>query len=104
LILFAALAACFVGLAWLALAMDVHWLQVRGSPSPDRRAVATLRILGASALLMSFVLCFVADHASMAPLVWVMALAGGALLVALTLAWKPRALAPLVAWLPSARD
>ena len=97
-ILFLALAACFLGLAWLALAMDVHWQQVRGSGAPAPGTARLLRILGGLALAASFVLCFVADHASMAPLVWVMALAGSALIVAFTLAWKPRLLAPLIAW------
>ncbi|HEX4987069.1 MAG TPA: DUF3325 family protein [Burkholderiales bacterium] len=100
-ILFAALACSAVGLAWLALAMDVHWQQVRGPQSPARSAVTLLRVLGALALAASLVLCLVADHLSMAPLVWVMSLAGGALLVAFALAWKPRLLAPLVAWLPA---
>jgi hypothetical protein len=96
--LFLALAACFLGLAWLALAMDVHWQQVRGSAAPAAGTARLLRIMGGLALAVSVVLCFVADHASMAPLVWVMALAGGALLIALILAWKPRVLLPLVAW------
>ena len=34
----------------------------------------------------------------MAALVWVMALAAAALVVAFTLSWRPRWLAPLVAW------
>jgi hypothetical protein len=97
-ILLAALLACFLGLAWLALAMDVHWQQVRGAGIPGAGIRRLLRALGALALLASLILCFVADHASMAVLVWVMALAGGALLVAFTLSWKPRMLAPLVIW------
>jgi len=34
----------------------------------------------------------------MAALVWGMALAGSALIVAFTLTWRPRWLAPLVVW------
>jgi hypothetical protein len=98
--LFLALAATTLGLAWLSLAMDVHWQQVRGAQRATPGAVTTLRVAGSLALLASLILCFTADHASMAPLVWVMALAGGALLVAFTLAWRPRLLAPLVAWVP----
>ncbi|HWA12159.1 MAG TPA: DUF3325 family protein [Burkholderiales bacterium] len=93
-ILFLAVATGFLGLAWLALAMDVHWLQVTGTQS--RRPAIALRFLGAAALAASLVLCFIADHVSMAPLVWVMAIAGGALLVAFTMAWKPRLLRPLI--------
>ncbi|MET0580564.1 MAG: DUF3325 domain-containing protein [Pseudoxanthomonas sp.] len=100
-ILFVALACCALGLAWLALAMDVHWQQVKGSRAPSSGTARVLRVFGTIALLASFILCFVADHATMAPLVWVMALAGGALLVAFALAWRPRLLSPLVAWLPA---
>jgi hypothetical protein len=58
----------------------------------DARARGALRTLGGLGLLSSLGLCLLADHASMAVLVWVMLLAGGALLIALTLAWKPEAL------------
>jgi hypothetical protein len=98
--LFAAVATNALGLAWLALAMDAHWQQVRGPQRPPSNTVRVLRVLGTLAIVLSLILCFVADHASMAPLVWVMALAGGALLVALILAWRPRLLSPLVAWVP----
>ena len=98
-ILTAALASNAVGLAWLALAMDVHWQQVRGAGL--RGPVTVLRFLGGAALSVSLVLCFVVEHPSMAPLVWVMSLAGSALLVAFTLAWRPRLLAMLVAWMPA---
>jgi hypothetical protein len=93
-----ALVASFVGLAWLALAMDTHWRQVRPLNARSHGATVALRVLGSAALVLSLILCLVADHASMAVLVWVMALAGGALLVAFTLSWNPRMLAPLVVW------
>ena len=95
-LLVAALLTCLVGMGWLALAMEAHWLQVRGG-HPSRAGVLRLRILGALALAASLVLCLAADHASMALLVWVMALAGAALAVALTLTWRPRWLR-LLAW------
>ena len=98
--LFAAVACNTLGLAWLALAMDAHWKQVRGPDVPALRTVVTLRVLGALALAAALALCVAADHASMASLVWVMALAAAALMVAFTLAWRPRLLAPLVAWTP----
>lgn len=100
-ILFAAVACCALGLAWLALAMDTHWQQVRGANGLQPATAKILRLLGTVALVVSLVLCFAADHASMAPLVWVMSLAGGALLVAFTLSWRPRLLAPLIAWVPA---
>jgi Protein of unknown function (DUF3325) len=93
-LLLAALAA-FVGFAWLALAMKVHWRQVLGGDGPAAGARKALRALGAAALVASALLCFAADRPSTAVLVWVMLLVGAAPLVALTLAWRPRLLRPL---------
>lgn len=94
----AALVSSFAGLAWLALAMEVHWRQVRVGAPLTRRTCAVLRALGVSALVLSLALCLAADHPTMAVLVWVMSLAGGALALSLTLAWRPRALRVLVPW------
>ncbi|QPF73254.1 DUF3325 domain-containing protein [Roseateles sp. DAIF2] len=97
LMLAGALLAALLGLAWLALAMDVHWEQVRGRGAPQPRgAVRALRVLGVLALAGSLWLCLLVDHVSMASLVWLMALAAAALTVAFTLSWKPRLLAPLL--------
>lgn len=99
LLLVVALSLCTLGMAWLALAMDVHWQQVRGgNGTASPRVVRVLRASGFAALLLSLLICLRADHASMAALVWVMALAGSALIVAFTLSWRPRWLAPLVFW------
>ena len=96
LLLAAAFACSITGFAWLALAMESHWSQVRGTHHvPAARA---LRVLGASALAASLALCLAADHPSMAALVWIMSLTTGALVVTFTLSWRPRLLAPLVAW------
>lgn len=100
-----ALACNFIGVVWLALAMRVHWAQVFSARQRTPRARLLLRILGAAALFVSFLLMARASHISMAPLVWFMSLAGSALIVAMTLAWRPRALGPLAPWLirPKAR-
>ena len=98
LILAAALSCCVLGMAWLALAMKTHWQQVLGDRPLVREAQFTLRLLGASFIALSLLLCLLADHPTMAILVWVMALAASALLVAFTLSWKPTLLSPLVAW------
>lgn len=83
------------GLAWLALAMERHWQRLRlGSPS--RAAVLALRGMGGVALLASLALCFLLDHASIAVLVWVMALVPAALAVTFTLSWRPEWLLPLL--------
>ena len=96
LLLTIALFACICGMAWFALAKDMHWQQLRSGVSAQRRL---LRLLGTLSLIASLLLCLAADHASMAALVWIMALAGSALMVAFILAWRPRLLAPLIAWL-----
>ncbi|MEQ1807419.1 MAG: DUF3325 domain-containing protein [Burkholderiaceae bacterium] len=89
--LFAGAVVCiYVGFAWLALAMDAHWVQAQG-PQPARPPSPNfLRGLGTAALLLSLVLCLLADTAAIAPLVWAMALAAGACAVAFTLTWRPR--------------
>lgn len=97
----AAYLLCFAGFGWLALAMDAHWRQVRRDRLPALGWRHALRMLGAAALALALAACLAADHATMAVLVWVMLLAAAALSVAFTLSWRPRWLAPLVAWLPA---
>ncbi|WP_311220725.1 MULTISPECIES: DUF3325 domain-containing protein [unclassified Acidovorax] len=103
LLLTLALIASTLGLAWLALSMEVHWEQVRGAGAAlPRRTAVVLRWLGAVALVASFALCIAVDHPSMASLVWFMSLAGGALATAFTLTWRAHWLRPLVAWVAGA--
>ena len=97
----AALLAAVVGMGWLALAMPVHALQAWGRV-PSATVLTVLRWTGAASLLLSLCLCLAADHASMASLVWVMAMAFAALLTAVTLAWHPRWLRLLAPWVASA--
>jgi hypothetical protein len=93
----AALLAGVAGMGWLALAMPAHAQQVWGrAVSPA--TVRVLRVLGALGLVASLGLCLVVDHASMAVLVWVMALAASALAVAFTLSWRARWLGVLAPW------
>lgn len=99
-LLVAALLCSTAGMAWLALAMKVHWQQVRGNAAISVASARLLRVLGALALAGSLWLCLAADHGSIAALVWVMALAASALSVAFTLTWRPRVLGALVFWLP----
>lgn len=86
------------GFGWLALAMDAHWRQVRGGGKPTPGARILLRVAASMAFLFSLVLCNLPDHATIAALVWVMALTAGALAVAFTLTWRPAWLRPL-SWL-----
>lgn len=88
--LIAATALALSGMAWLALAMEVHWGQVMHRPATQApRARQLLRGLGALALLLSLLACLMADRPSMAALVWIMLMAGSAVAVALTLSWRP---------------
>lgn len=98
LLLAGALLSGLLGFAWLALAMETHWCQVRGEEPFSPRLQRVLRLLGALALAASLLLCLRADHATMAVLVWVMTMAASALAVAFTLSWRPRWLAPLLVW------
>ena len=98
LLLIAALLASAAGMGWLALSMDVHWQQVRGNAPQPPGLVTTLRRLGAAALFASLLLCLAVDSASMAVLVWLMAIAAAAVTVAFTLTWRARALGVLVFW------
>jgi hypothetical protein len=93
-----AFACSLTGMAFLALALKPHWEQARAlDPYPATRA-RRLRAIGGVALALSLGFCVLADHVSMAVLVWVMTLTAAALLVAFVLAYRPRWLAWLVAW------
>ncbi len=83
----------------LALAMPPHWEQVRAPNPYPRDKARSVRALGAISLGVSLAFCLAADHPSMAPLVWVMALAASALVIAFALAFRPRWLGWLVAWI-----
>lgn len=94
-----ALLCCVIGFAWLALTLEPHWRQVRGNQPLPKLMIPVLRTLGSISLCASLLLCLLADHPSMAVLVWIMALAAAALMVAFTFTWTPRAFLPLVVWI-----
>jgi hypothetical protein len=91
------------GFGWLALAMEPHWRQVRGTPPPTRAGTTLLRGLGALSLLLSLAACLRADHPTMAVLVWVMLLAAAALAITFTLSSRPALLSPLCLRRPARR-
>lgn len=93
----AAAAMALAGMGWLALGMEVHWGQAMHQPAEAATGTRRLlRRLGAAALAASLLACLKADRPSMAVLVWVMLLAGSALVIAMLLARRPRLLA--LAW------
>jgi hypothetical protein len=83
------------GIAWFALAKLPHWQQVTGESSLSASTRRNLRVAGAVALAAALALSLVADHVTMSFLTWFMTLAAASLIVAFTLAWRPRALAVL---------
>jgi hypothetical protein len=90
------LALLVLGLAWLALAMERHWRQLRRESALSRRTVLSLRTLGTMGLGASLALCLWLDHPTIASLVWVMALVPAALAVTFTFSWRPQWFAPLL--------
>lgn len=97
-LLLAALLASVAGMGWLALSMQAHAQQVWGR-APALATVRLLRGLGILGLAIALGLCLLVDHASMAALVWVMALVAAALFVAFILAWRAHWLGVLAPWL-----
>lgn len=93
----AALLSSAAGMGWLALSMQAHAQQVWGG-MPTSMTSRVLRWIGIAGLAAALGLCLMADHASMAVLVWIMSLTGGSLLVAFTLSWRPRWLRVLAPW------
>jgi len=96
-LLLAALACAQAGMGWLALSLPAHAQQAWGRVPP----MATLRlhrVLGWVALACALLLCLGADHATMAVLVWAMAMSGAALAVAFVLSSRPRWLRVLAPW------
>jgi hypothetical protein len=87
--------ANLLGMGWLALSFDKHWQQVHGGQALGVSRRRRFRIAGVVALASSLAAGFAADHASMAPLVWLMSLAVTALGIAMALAWRPRWLKPI---------
>lgn len=86
----AALAA-LLGMSWLALSLDIHWRQVSAEKNIRRMETPgpSLRLAGAVSLAASLTFCLIADHASMAVLVWIMLIAASAAAVSMTLTWQP---------------
>ncbi|MEY1661228.1 DUF3325 family protein [Isoalcanivorax beigongshangi] len=92
-LLSAALLATLIGAGWWALSLDSHWKQSGGSTRLPPTSARCLRGAGASAWLLALMLCLLADHATMAVLVWVMLLAFATASMAMLLAWRPQWLA-----------
>ena len=97
-LLVAACACALAGMGWLALSLPAHAQQAWGRV-PGTATLRLHRTLGAAALVAALVLCLCADHATMAVLVWAMALSGAALAVTFVLSARPRWLRLLAPWM-----
>jgi len=70
------------GMAAFALTIEAHWRQLLGARARTRRAIGSLRLLGAALLVVALLLCATADPVSMAVVVWTMLLTVSAATVA----------------------
>jgi len=96
---FAAFACSVCGMGWLSLGLESHWVQVFGSAPRFASGARGLYLLGTMAHAGSLVLLMLVEEPSVAVVVWVMTLTASAFLIAVTLAYRPRVLAFLVAGL-----
>ena len=90
-------ALCFIGCTLLALSQQHHWRNVTG----DRKAIPPrFAGLGWALVLLALIPCILRDGGSFAALLWPLLFAAGAMAVAMTLAmtlaYKPNWLGPLV--------
>lgn len=92
-----ALLVSVISMGWLALSMQVHAQQVWGRETSVLTTRA-LRWLGGAGIVAALALCLAVDHATMATLVWVMAVTGASLLIAFTLSSHPHWLRALAPW------
>jgi hypothetical protein len=88
-------ASACAGCAALALSLDRHWRQVTAQPLAPPASAVRLRCAGAAGLCIALMLACWRDGAAFGVLLWTLSLPACALGVALTLAWRPAALAPL---------
>ena len=91
-LLLAAVLMSLASFAWLALAMDVHWKNVQQGQHLLDHPTKKLRLMGWLGLLITAILCFMADRPSMALLVWIMLLAATAPGVGMILSYRPQLL------------
>jgi Protein of unknown function (DUF3325) len=89
--LLVAVITAVLGMGWLALGYKVHWRQV--FPDNDSQSDSLrLKVFGYGFLLLSALSCLMADHPSMAVLVWVMLQTLAAMTIAMMLGHRPSAL------------
>ncbi len=95
LLFLATLAISYVGFACLALSLATHWRKATGESTLPSNRINTLRMIGFSALAVSFALALLRDGVSFGSLLWVLILTLSAVMTAFTFTWKPHWLALL---------
>ncbi|MEM6898552.1 MAG: DUF3325 domain-containing protein [Pseudomonadota bacterium] len=91
LLLGSAALAAVLGCSWLSLSQPRHWRTVIGVG----KAHPLTRPLGWGLIGLSWIFCMARDGASFAALLWPLLIAGAALIVAMTLAYRPRVLSSI---------
>jgi hypothetical protein len=94
LLLVAIFSTAYLSFALFALSQVRHWRVVFDKALPTQREVLLLRSLGILMLSISLALSLVRDGVSFGSLLWITMIGMAALVVALTLAWRPRWLRP----------
>lgn len=90
-----AVCASYAGFAVLAFSQERHWHAVLPKASmPPGLAPVWLRGLGLALHLLALVLTIQAQGPSFGSLLWAVSMSATAMLVALTLTWRARWLAP----------
>ncbi len=97
-LLFIALSlAAYLGFVLLALGQARHWRAASEAAAPGRIGKLALRIAGGVSLSLALCLALFRDGPSFGALLWTTVISVAALVVALTLSWRPRLLRPLAA-------
>ncbi len=81
-LLFLALVVAVGGMGCFALSIGAHWRRLFADLTQTRGAAVGLRLTGALLLVVSFLICTLANPVSMAALVWPMLLTVAVIIVA----------------------
>lgn len=91
----AAALAALLGFAVLALGQERHWSRVSQANRPVARAIRAQRAIASIAIASALPACIAAEGPAFGCLLWALLLMATALVVSLTLTWRPHWLLPL---------
>lgn len=87
--LVSAMTASYLGFGCLALSLRQHWKDVTHEPPLRPASVATLRVIGYTAIASTLVLTVLRDGPGFGSVLWVLLLTASATAIAFTLTWRP---------------